>query len=111
MMTSLDPIQDVVVILPSRQQAYLITTENACDCGVSSPADDMNVEWTQGDSGGPMSCFKNEIWYQAGLTSWGIATCNGIPPVYTRISSYWSWIQLEMMLNAPTTSDDSYDQY
>jgi secreted trypsin-like serine protease len=54
-----------------------------------------------GDSGGPMSCFKNQIWYQAGLTSWGVATCNGVPPVYTRLSSFWSWMQLEMSINSP----------
>jgi len=54
-----------------------------------------------GDSGGPMSCFKNQIWYQAGLTSWGIATCSRVPPVYTRISAFWPWIQLEIYLNAP----------
>jgi len=54
-----------------------------------------------GDSGGPMSCFKDGQWWQAGLTSWGVATCNGIPAVYTRVSSYWEWIYLNMALNGP----------
>ncbi|XP_022328315.1 chymotrypsin-like serine proteinase [Crassostrea virginica] len=46
-----------------------------------------------GDSGGPYVCEKNGVWIQAGLTSWGISTCSGsYPSVYTRISSYLSWI-------------------
>jgi len=58
-----------------------------------------------GDSGGPMSCFKNQIWYVAGFASWTIATCNGIPAVYTRVSSFWPWIQLEMAVNPPPQFD------
>jgi secreted trypsin-like serine protease len=54
-----------------------------------------------GDSGGPMSCYKNQVWYVAGLTSWGIATCDRQPGVYTRISYFWSWIELTMALNPP----------
>jgi secreted trypsin-like serine protease len=54
-----------------------------------------------GDSGGPMSCFKNQIWYEAGLTSWGMSTCQGIPAVYTRISYYYTWIELQKTLNPP----------
>lgn len=49
-----------------------------------------------GDSGGPMSCFKDGTWYQAGLTSWGVANCKNMPPVYTRLSYFWEWIQLVM---------------
>uniref|UniRef100_A0A8B8CYG8 Chymotrypsin-like elastase family member 2A n=1 Tax=Crassostrea virginica TaxID=6565 RepID=A0A8B8CYG8_CRAVI len=49
--------------------------------------------WPPGDSGGPYVCEKNGVWIQAGLTSWGISTCSGsYPSVYTRISSYLSWI-------------------
>lgn len=47
-----------------------------------------------GDSGGPYVCEKNGVWIQAGVTSWGISTCSGTyPSVYTRVSSYSSWIQ------------------
>jgi secreted trypsin-like serine protease len=53
-----------------------------------------------GDSGGPMHCLKDGNWYVSGLASWTIATCNGIPAVYTRISSFWEWIQLNMALNS-----------
>jgi len=52
-----------------------------------------------GDSGGPMSCYKDGNWYLAGSTSWGIAGCQGVPGVYTRISSFWEWIDLIMAIN------------
>ncbi|XP_062610356.1 polyserase-2-like [Saccostrea cucullata] len=46
-----------------------------------------------GDSGGPYVCEKNGQWRLAGVTSWGISTCSGsYPSVYTRVSSYLSWI-------------------
>jgi hypothetical protein len=53
-----------------------------------------------GDSGGAMSCFKDGQWWQAGLTSWGVVFCNGVPAVYTRLSSFWEWIHFNMALNA-----------
>jgi len=54
-----------------------------------------------GDSGGPMSCLKDGVWWQAGVTSWGSSTCSHIPAVYTRVSSFWEWIRLVMLLNSP----------
>jgi secreted trypsin-like serine protease len=55
-----------------------------------------------GDSGGPMTCLRDGTWFQAGLTSWGVATCSLVPPVYTRISYYWDWINIMMQLNSPS---------
>ena len=55
----------------------------------------------QGDSGGPMSCLVDGSWYVAGLTSWGVTTCNTLPGVYTRTSKYWEWIDINMLLNKP----------
>ena len=60
----------------------------------------------QGDSGGPMSCLSQDPaeegkWYVAGVASWGIITCSGVPGVFTRVSMYWEWIDLVMLLNAP----------
>ena len=54
----------------------------------------------QGDSGGPMSCLDGDTWYVAGITSWGVVTCQGLPGVYTRVSKYWEWIELTKALNA-----------
>lgn len=82
------------------QEAYTPAISNA-DCQKKNPGTirDTHIcpgtgypNACSGDSGGPMTCLKNGKWYQAGLTSWGIATCNFVPPVYTRISSYLDWI-------------------
>ena len=54
----------------------------------------------QGDSGGPMSCMEDGVWYVAGVTSWGLVTCNGLPGVYTRVSKYWEWIEVTKAVNA-----------
>jgi len=47
-----------------------------------------------GDSGGPLHCKVNGRWVLAGATSWGRSGCQtaGYPSVYTRVSSYLSWI-------------------
>ena len=51
-----------------------------------------------GDSGGPLQVFYNNTWYQVGITSYGADSTDGIkyqnqyPGVYTRVSSYCSWI-------------------
>jgi len=59
-----------------------------------------------GDSGGPMSCYKDGQWWQVGLTSWGSSTCNTIPGVYTRLSSFWEWIHIMMAMNSITQPMD-----
>ncbi|XP_064633233.1 chymotrypsin-like elastase family member 1 [Lineus longissimus] len=49
-----------------------------------------------GDSGGPLVCKKpgTSEYVQIGVTSWGHGDCDkyGKPSVYTRVSSYHSWI-------------------
>lgn len=49
----------------------------------------------QGDSGGPLiTTEKDKIWTLVGLVSYGAAaSCQvGYPDVFTRVSSYLSWI-------------------
>merc|ERR1711976_20671 len=55
---------------------------------------DGNSGSCNGDSGGPLVCRKSGQWVLAGATSWGIRGCNvpGFPSVYTRVSSFLSWI-------------------
>jgi len=58
----------------------------------------LSVTACSGDSGGPMNCQSGPRYVVAGITSFGIV--NGFdqclpsyPAVYTRVSSYLSWIQ------------------
>uniref|UniRef100_A0A4W2H547 Mastin-like n=1 Tax=Bos indicus x Bos taurus TaxID=30522 RepID=A0A4W2H547_BOBOX len=47
----------------------------------------------QGDSGGPLVCSWNDTWVQVGIVSWGdICGHRDLPGVYTRVTSYVSWI-------------------
>jgi len=50
----------------------------------------------QGDSGGPLIAFdeSRQRYRQIGVTSFGDGCARpGLPGVYARISTYWSWIQ------------------
>ncbi|CAH1781638.1 unnamed protein product [Owenia fusiformis] len=51
-----------------------------------------NTGSCQGDSGGPMRCSEGGQNVVAGVTSWGVVGCTGMPNVYTRVASYNSWI-------------------
>ncbi|XP_012270035.1 trypsin-1 [Orussus abietinus] len=53
-----------------------------------------------GDSGGPLVQYKDEKPEQVGVVSWGIYPCgkHGAPTVYTRVSSYTTWISLSIGL-------------
>ncbi|XDA72380.1 hypothetical protein R6Z07F_002659 [Ovis aries] len=57
----------------------------------------------QGDSGGPLVCQKKtrkSEWYQLGIVSWGVGCGQKKQPgVYTQVSSYLSWIEMETKLS------------
>ncbi|XP_061196769.1 fibrinolytic enzyme, isozyme C-like [Saccostrea echinata] len=54
---------------------------------------ESNKSACNGDSGGPYVCKKNGDYMLAGVTSWGISTCDGsYPSVYTRVSKYLDWM-------------------
>ncbi|KAK3087850.1 hypothetical protein FSP39_011474 [Pinctada imbricata] len=48
-----------------------------------------------GDSGGPLVCKVNDVFVLAGVTSWGVSTCEGspYPSVYVRVQKYLDWIK------------------
>ncbi|CAH1786490.1 unnamed protein product [Owenia fusiformis] len=63
---------------------------------ISNGDDDVPVA-CQGDSGGPLSCLVtdsagNERWTVSGITSFGLAGCEGFPSIYTKVASYRDWI-------------------
>lgn len=58
---------------------------------------DGTVDACQGDSGGPLVVARDEQWYLAGITSWGIDCATfGYPGVYTRVSRFVPWINRVM---------------
>lgn len=81
----------------SNCQYYLgysnVRTTNIC-AGASSTG---GKDACQGDSGGPLVCQKHGVWEIAGVTSWGDGCGKARRPgVYTRVTSYLSWIQNKM---------------
>ena len=49
----------------------------------------------QGDSGGPFVCRTPKRWTLYGITSWGYGCAQPkYPPVYTRVSMYTKWIEM-----------------
>uniref|UniRef100_H3BXE3 Si:ch73-182e20.4 n=1 Tax=Tetraodon nigroviridis TaxID=99883 RepID=H3BXE3_TETNG len=74
-----------------------------CNClnGVSTITDNMicagvqagGKDSCQGDSGGPMVSKQGTKWIQSGIVSFGFGCARpNRPGVYTRVSSYQSWI-------------------
>lgn len=52
-----------------------------------------------GDGGAALVCPEDDVFYQYGITSWGIGCANQYPGVYTKIPYFRSWIDLEFRRN------------
>ncbi|XP_029437475.1 mucin-5AC-like [Rhinatrema bivittatum] len=51
----------------------------------------------QGDNGGPLVCrsWKNDLWHQVGILSWGQGCGKKTPGIYTLLSNFLGWIEAE----------------
>ncbi|XP_062574746.1 serine protease 53-like [Saccostrea cucullata] len=50
------------------------------------------------DTGGPLLCKRNDVWYLTGIVSWGFGCGTaGLPPVYTHVFEYVTsgWLRTE----------------
>ncbi|MEQ2164422.1 hypothetical protein GOODEAATRI_006563 [Goodea atripinnis] len=66
------------------------------------------ISGCQGDSGGPLNCLTNGVWRVHGIVSYGPAgMCNQQfkPTVFTRVSSFVSWIFSVRNLKPPELTD------
>lgn len=56
----------------------------------------------QGDSGGPMVNQQGSVWVQSGVVSFGFGCARpNLPGVYSRVSSYQSWINSHIKSDKP----------
>lgn len=64
-------------------------------CGGTNAGDPpWQKDTCQGDSGGPLAISVSGTNYLAGITSWGVGCAWTSPGVYTKVSTYASWIDL-----------------
>ncbi|XP_049915642.1 transmembrane protease serine 9-like [Epinephelus moara] len=83
-----------------------------CNClnGVGTITDNMicagllagGKDSCQGDSGGPMVNQQGSVWVQSGVVSFGFGCARpNLPGVYSRVSSYQSWINSHISSDQP----------
>lgn len=53
----------------------------------------ISQDTCKGDSGGPLTCKRNGVWYLDGVTSFGEGCGLGTPGGYTRVNNYMTWMR------------------
>ncbi|XP_063593874.1 chymotrypsinogen A-like isoform X1 [Penaeus indicus] len=90
-----DELQEAAVTVSDHKECkdtyafsnFPVTDKHIC-------AADPGRDSCRGDSGGPLMTKENGVWVLLGLSSFSPRECatEGVPGVYTRVSSYSTWI-------------------
>ncbi|KAM9578943.1 coagulation factor XI-like isoform 2-T2 [Guaruba guarouba] len=89
-----DILQKATVPLMSKEECQARYRKHRIgDKVVCAGFDEGGRDACKGDSGGPLSCKHEEVWYLVGITSWGEGCARRRQPgVYTKVAEYSDWI-------------------
>ncbi|OXB77548.1 UNVERIFIED_CONTAM: hypothetical protein H355_015840 [Colinus virginianus] len=89
-----DILQKVTVPLMSKEECQARYRKRRIDDKeICAGYDEGGRDACKGDSGGPLSCRHEEVWYLVGITSWGEGCARPRQPgVYTKVVEYSDWI-------------------
>ncbi|KAM9028086.1 coagulation factor XI-like isoform 2-T2 [Ara ararauna] len=89
-----DILQKATVPLMSKEECQARYRKHRIgDKVVCAGYDEGGRDACKGDSGGPLSCKHEEVWYLVGITSWGEGCARRRQPgVYTKVAEYSDWI-------------------
>uniref|UniRef100_A0A8C3L8I8 Coagulation factor XI n=1 Tax=Chrysolophus pictus TaxID=9089 RepID=A0A8C3L8I8_CHRPC len=89
-----DILQKVTVPLMSKEECQARYRKRRIDDKeICAGYDEGGKDACKGDSGGPLSCRHEEVWYLVGITSWGEGCARPRQPgVYTKVVEFSDWI-------------------
>ncbi|XP_010157092.1 PREDICTED: coagulation factor XI-like, partial [Eurypyga helias] len=89
-----DILQKATVPLMSKEECQARYRKRRIgDKVICAGYDEGGRDACKGDSGGPLSCRHEEVWYLVGITSWGEGCARPRQPgVYTKVAEYADWI-------------------
>ncbi|XP_074444332.1 coagulation factor XI-like isoform X2 [Larus michahellis] len=89
-----DILQKATVPLMSKEECQARYRKRRIgDKVICAGYDEGGRDACKGDSGGPLSCRHEEVWYLVGITSWGEGCARPRQPgVYTNVAEYSDWI-------------------
>eukprot|EP00076_Gallus_gallus_P040417 XP_025005955.1 coagulation factor XI isoform X4 [Gallus gallus] len=89
-----DILQKVTVPLMSKEECQARYRKRRIDDKeICAGYDEGGKDACKGDSGGPLSCRHEEVWYLVGITSWGEGCARPQQPgVYTKVVEFSDWI-------------------
>ncbi|XP_066429523.1 plasma kallikrein isoform X2 [Eleutherodactylus coqui] len=93
--TASDVLQKAEVPLKSSTECQLsYSTETLSDTVLCAGYKHGQIDSCKGDSGGPLACVVDKMWYLIGITSWGEGCARPDKPgVYTKVTEFIDWIE------------------